>query len=225
MGNCFINDQLGDEIPRDDESLNTSILHHINVPILFVIGGPGVGKTNIAKRLASEHGFTVITTTELIRLEVSAETCRGRFFKKIMLEGRNIPADIIVRMILRRMLLFIGTPGYLIVGFPRDKTQARLFNKKVKPPDLVIYLWARRQLLEERMRDRAIANERFDDIDEAIQNRLELFYDSTIRAISLYKSSITVIDSQRSIDEVLELCANAIERMLEKRRMLDKQNN
>ncbi|KAK0182429.1 hypothetical protein PV327_000571 [Microctonus hyperodae] len=225
MGNCCTRDELGDEIPRDDGPLDTSVLRHINVPIIFVIGGPGVGKTFIAKRLASEHGFTIITITELIRLEVNDDTHRGRLFKKIMLEGRHIPADVIVRMIFRRMLLFSGTPGYIISGFPRDKKQARLFNKKVKPPDLLIYLWARRQLLEHRMRLRAIANERFDDIDEAIQNRLEIFYDSTIRALSLYKTAITVIDAQQSNDEVLELCSNAIERVMEHRRMVDEQND
>ncbi|XP_034937880.1 adenylate kinase isoenzyme 1-like [Chelonus insularis] len=209
------NDIIDDDDDDDnDEEIDSRALTHLSVPIISLIGGPGVNKTILGKRLADEFGFSEIISSELVRMEVSNDTERGRQFKRIMLEGHNLPDRIIFKIIQRKMLSFVNSRGFIIVGYPRTKIQAKLFNSQIRQPDLMFYVWAGKQFIEERIKGRAIANERFDDTVDAINIRVKTFFRNIDGILRVNKNCVTVIDGQREINEIFHACRDAVNSML-----------
>lgn len=120
MGVCFSRD--GYEIPRD-EPVDTTPLKNNRALIIFVVGGPGVGKHTLCRRLATNYGLLPIPLSSMMREEVNKGTAKGLYFKRLMEQGKIVPADIIVQLVLRKMLSDLNAYGYLVIGFPRDKKQ------------------------------------------------------------------------------------------------------
>lgn len=121
MGNCFGVDE-GRLIPRD-EPLDTTPLKNNRAIIIFVVGGPGVGRTSLCRKLAPKYGLFLISVSEILRREVDRGSEKARHYKRIMEKGKNIPADIAVHLVVKKMLTQPNAYGYLVIGFPRDKKQ------------------------------------------------------------------------------------------------------
>lgn len=121
MGNCFDTSE-GDAIPRY-EPVDATPLKDSQALMIFVLGGPGVGKSTLCKKLAPKYGLFLIPVSQILRDEVATGSERGRYFEQIMRKGSNVPADIIVQLVIREMLKKQNAYGYLIIGFPRDKNQ------------------------------------------------------------------------------------------------------
>lgn len=212
MGACCGKDELGATIPRNP-AVDCAPLVASRAKIVCLIGGPGAGKQTLGKRLAGKYGLTPVIMSDLVRSEVSAATERGEIMKRIMRDGRNLPADVAVQKVEEKMASAPTASGYLLVGFPRDKQQAILFERDVRRPDLCVYLWARRQVLEERMRTRATANERFDDAEFTIAERMKTFFGTVGGAVARWKAITTTVDGERSEEEVLALACAALDAM------------
>lgn len=220
MGSCWSSRSTQDSDSIIDISMDPftdmTRLANIPVPIVCVIGGPGVDKTRLGKNLAAEFGLTAITCSELIRLQVSADSERGKKFKKIMLKGRNIPGDVIFKLIQLKMLEFEAPAGFLLIGFPRTKHQARLLRSQIRNPDLVIYVWASRQMLEDKMSGRIVANERFDDTELAVRVRIRKFLRNVEDIIRIHKNFVTIVDGQKCFNDIFQACYNAVNIVLTK---------
>lgn len=111
-----------DGIPRKDP-VDTTILKQSNNPIIFVIGGPATGKFILGRRLAARYGLQLVSPADMLRSEVDAGSERGRRFERIMKEGRHVPADVIVQLVEEKMMTQPDAAGYLIIGFPRNRSQ------------------------------------------------------------------------------------------------------
>lgn len=123
MGNC-IDRETENFLALMGPRVDTKPLKHGEECIIFLIGGPGVGKNTLSEKLSSRYNLKLISVTNILREEVNKETDRGKFFKSYMIKGNVIPADYIVQLVVREMLKDAPTTvGYLIVGFPRDKKQ------------------------------------------------------------------------------------------------------
>lgn len=122
MGNC-IERETENFLALMGPRVDTKPLKHGEECIIFLIGGPGVGKSTLSKKLSSHYNLKLISVTNILREEVNKETDRGNFFKSYMQKGNIIPAEYIVQLVVREMLKNPTTIGYLIVGFPRDKKQ------------------------------------------------------------------------------------------------------
>ena len=212
MGTCCSKDSLAESIPRNAPIDCTAVAASTS-PIICLTGGPGAGKDTIGKRLARNFGFLEISASALIRAEVNSNTERGEIMKKIINHGHNLPADVIVQKIAEKMAASPNVSGYLIIGFPRDKQQAILFNKDIRQPSLCIYLWARKQVLEERMRTRVLEGVRFDDTDPILMARIKTFFNNIGGAVSVYKKFTRHVDAEKSEEEIYQLASVAVEAM------------
>lgn len=126
MGICFDRSRT-DLIPTYNR-VDPRPLKHSKAIIIFLIGGPGVGKSTLGKKIASRYGFVLVLVSALLREEVARGTEMGLQYKRFMEKGTIVPAPLIIQLLMQKMLAYPSAYGYLIVGFPRDRKQVNISN-------------------------------------------------------------------------------------------------
>jgi adenylate kinase len=91
---------------------------------LILLGPPGAGKGTQADRLHDDFGLPHISTGDILREQVAAETELGRKAKGYMDAGELVPDDVIIDMITQRIGEGDARDGFLLDGFPRTERQA-----------------------------------------------------------------------------------------------------
>jgi len=97
------------------------------VNIVF-LGPPGAGKGTQAQALAQRHGMIQLSTGEMLRSAVRAETDVGLRAKAIMEKGKLVPDAIVVDIIATRLLEPDCAGGFILDGFPRTLAQAAVLD-------------------------------------------------------------------------------------------------
>jgi adenylate kinase len=103
-------------------------------PILMV-GPPGAGKGTQAKNVMAAWGIPQISTGDLLRGNVSADTELGRQAKEIMARGELVSDDLVNQMVAVRLKEPDCTRGFILDGFPRTLGQAEWLDKHLAQSD------------------------------------------------------------------------------------------
>jgi len=91
---------------------------------LVLLGAPGSGKGTQAKLLVDNLNIPQISTGDLLRAAVEAQTPLGRQAKTIMDAGQLVPNDLVLGMIRERLSSPDALNGFILDGFPRNVNQA-----------------------------------------------------------------------------------------------------
>jgi adenylate kinase len=95
---------------------------------LVLLGPPGAGKGTQAKRIAAKYDIPHLSTGDMLREAVAADTQLGRRAKAIMDAGQLVPDDVMNRLVAERIAQPDAARGFVLDGFPRTLAQARALD-------------------------------------------------------------------------------------------------
>ena len=91
---------------------------------LVLLGPPGVGKGTQGRRLATDRGWALISTGEMLRDAIAKQTPLGNEAKKLMDQGLLVPDPVMIGLVRERTLEPDAREGFVLDGFPRTVPQA-----------------------------------------------------------------------------------------------------
>jgi adenylate kinase len=193
---------------------------------LILLGPPGAGKGTQATRLVEKYKIPQLSTGDMLRAAVKAETPVGLQAKAVMESGALVSDDIVVGIIEDR----IGEPdahdGFILDGFPRTVAQAealdRMLAHKGMNLDAAIELKVDHDKLVDRIVKRAAEAHaaglpvRKDDDPAVFETRLGAYFRDTAAVTPYYhdKGLLHRVDGMADIGDV----SAAIDTILERAR-------
>ncbi len=170
---------------------------------IILFGPPGCGKgtqaINICKSLDIQH----LSTGDMLREAVAAESDIGIKAKKIMQTGGLVSDEIVLSIIKERISLKDCEKGFVLDGFPRTINQAEGLDKLLKENKKIKYV-IRIKVDEEAILKRLMERGRSDDKPEIIKNRFKTYNSLTQPLIPFYEERKVLfnIDGMQEIEKV-----------------------
>ncbi len=197
---------------------------------LILLGAPGAGKGTQATRLAEHYSIPHISTGDIFRANLKAETPLGLKAKEYMDKGLLVPDELTVDLVMDRIAQEDCVNGYILDGFPRTLNQAAALDEKVAidaavdvevPDEDIVKRMAGRRVCpncgepyhtewkvpkKEGICDRCGAELiiRKDDEPETVLKRLTVYHDQTQPLIDHYgkQDKLVAVDGTLSVEEV-----------------------
>jgi adenylate kinase len=181
---------------------------------LILLGPPGAGKGTQAQRLIHKYGIVQLSTGEMLRAAVAAQTPVGLQAKDIMAGGGLVPDEIVIGIISDRLDQPDMKNGFILDGFPRTVPQAEalddLLKKKHMRLDAVVELRVNESALLDRVETRVAEMRargeevRVDDTPEVLSKRLASYRTLTEPLIHYYseRRKLLTVDGMMTIEHV-----------------------
>ena len=96
---------------------------------IIMLGAPGAGKGTQAKMIAEKYAIPHISTGDIFRANIKNGTELGKEAKKYMDQGKLVPDELTVKILLDRVAQPDCANGYVLDGFPRTIPQAEVLDK------------------------------------------------------------------------------------------------
>jgi len=91
---------------------------------IVLLGPPGAGKGTQAQLVAEKLGLAHISSGDIFRENLKAQTALGTLAQSYMTKGDLVPDDVTIAMIRERLQRADCAAGALLDGFPRTPAQA-----------------------------------------------------------------------------------------------------
>ena len=182
---------------------------------IILLGSPGSGKGTQAQFITEKYGIPQISTGDMLRAAVRAETPLGLAAKQVMAAGGLVSDDIILGLIKERIKQDDCVNGFLLDGFPRTIAQAEGLAAMGVPIDTVIEISVDDEEIVKRMAGRRVhvqsgrtyhvlfnppkqegvddatgeaLIQRDDDKEETVRKRLNVYHEQTKPLVDFYSA-------------------------------------
>lgn len=181
---------------------------------LILLGPPGAGKGTQAQRLVEKYGIPQLSTGDMLRAAVKAETDVGRRAKAVMEAGELVSDEIVNAIVAERIDQEDCARGFILDGYPRTLVQADavadMLAERGMHLDVVIELVVDDKALIGRILKRAEEAKaagqpvRKDDNVEVFDERLREYYKKTAPLIGYYYANdlLKQVDGMADMDAV-----------------------
>lgn len=127
---------------------------------LILLGPPGAGKGTQAKYIVQEYGIPHISTGDIFRANIKANTPLGIKAKEYIDKGQLVPDEVTIAIVEDRIKQKDCEKGFLLDGFPRTVNQADALNSVLEERgyklDFVLNIAANTDALLERITGRRV---------------------------------------------------------------------
>lgn len=171
---------------------------------LVILGGPGSGKGTQSNKLSQHFGIPWISTGDILRAEITANSTLGKQVSDTLTQGKLVPDTLMIDVIKQRLQATDTRNGWILDGYPRTAFQAEeldffldTLNRKVNH---VIWLDLPIHCLIERSEHRGA----IDDTPDAIRRRIETLLATTVPMLDYYdyRQRLMRVDGNQAPDEV-----------------------
>lgn len=189
---------------------------------IVLFGPPGAGKGTQSDKLIDHYQLVHLSTGDILRGELKAESALGLEAKKYMDKGALVPDEVVIGMIEKKLDENAHAKGFIFDGFPRTTAQAealdKVLEKKQTEIAVMVALEVEKEELVKRLLLRGKDSGRADDQDESvIENRINVYNKETAPVIDYYnkQGKFKSVDGMGSIDDIFNRLTAAIDEVLE----------
>jgi adenylate kinase len=179
----------------------------------IMLGAPGAGKGTQAHFITERFDIPQISTGDMLRAAVKAESELGLQVKEVMATGGLVSDDIIIALIEERVKQADCSNGFLLDGFPRTIPQAEALRNQGIAIDYVIEIAVDDEEIVNRLSGRRVHEnsgriyhvkydppkvdgkddetgepliQRVDDKEETVRKRLSVYHSQTAPLVDYY---------------------------------------
>jgi adenylate kinase len=180
---------------------------------VILLGAPGAGKGTQAQAICREFSIPQISTGDMLRAAIAAQTELGQQVQAIMAAGELVSDEVIVAIVQERIAHDDCRNGFLLDGFPRTIAQADALRAQGVKIDWVLDIDVADEEIVRRLSGRRIHEasgrvyhidyqppqvagqddvtgepliQRADDSEETVRNRLRVYHEQTAPLIQYY---------------------------------------
>lgn len=181
---------------------------------IILLGAPGAGKGTQAQFITGKFDIPQISTGDMLRAAVKAESPLGLEVKEIMNTGGLVPDETIIALIKDRIKADDCKNGFLLDGFPRTIPQAEALKDEGVVIDYVVEIAVDDEEIVTRLSGRRLHEgsgriyhvkydppkvegkdnetgepliQRKDDSEETVRNRLKIYHQQTAPLVNYYQ--------------------------------------
>jgi len=202
---------------------------------VIIAGAPASGKGTQCEIIKKNFDVVHLSTGDMLRAAVSAQTEVGKLAKEYMDGGKLVPDDVIIGVVKDRLAEEdCQKKGWLLDGFPRTAAQAEALAESGINADCFLFLNVPDSILVERVVGRrtdpetgkiyhmtfsppeneevlARLEQRSDDTEEKVKVRLEQFYKNVDAVKGTYTDIAVEVNGNAKPGDVAEIIKKAIQ--------------
>lgn len=187
---------------------------------LVLFGPPGSGKGTQSAHILQAYGLKHISTGDLLRSEVAANSPLGVEAQKYIDQGLLVPDEVVIGMISSTIDEFPEARGFIFDGFPRTCEQAEsldnLLEFKNTQIHLVLSLDVPPEELTRRIIERGVTSGRSDDTAEVVAKRILEYKSKTAPVADYYdaQGKLELITGELDIEQTFASLKKLIDQHL-----------
>ena len=207
---------------------------------LILLGAPGAGKGTQAEIISERLSVPTISTGNIIRAALKAQTEMGIKAKEFIDKGLLVPDDVVIGIVRDRLKEDDCKNGFILDGFPRTVPQAQALDDMGIEIDKVIDIQVPDEKIVQRLSGRRVCSgcgasyhllykkpekdgvcnscgaqlvQRTDDREETILERLKVYHEQTEPLVDYYrkKNKLVVVEGQEEVSDTTALTLKALE--------------
>lgn len=187
---------------------------------IVLFGAPGAGKGTQAVKLVEKYGFNHISTGQVIRNEIQAQTPAGKRVEECIARGEFAPDDLVIEIVKNFMATHQDVEGSIFDGFPRNIYQAERFDELMQEwhskVDVMLSLEVPEEELIQRLLLRGKESGRADDAnEEVIRNRIRIYNEQTAVVADYYaqQGKHIAIDGTGTVEEIFARLCTEVDKL------------